>query len=399
MTAPTTWPDRVAFEQAIMTHARSFVDPDLRTATFDRDKFSQPISWSGGRAIVFRATCRSGRVTAVRFLMHDDLEASVRYHALSRHLSATPVRCLVAARWIAEGVQIGAGRYPMLTMDWVDGVTLDRYLDRVASRDCAAAELRTLAELWRSSCRTMADAEVGHGDVHAGNLLVAAKPGAAPAIFLVDYDNIWVPGLHVPFKEIGNPAFQHPRRTGPCGGRNADAFPATLVYLSLLHLANDPGSWNRVRGDDRLIFAKDDLSDTGREIWTELERSPEAQVRLLTAVTKRWLTDGPPDAFPTLEDVLREADRKVLSERAAPPGRRNVWPPLSARETPESRSGPERAMANRADGAVPRLHQAWPPAAPPRPPAEPRTGRSNHAVAWLAALLLLAAIIAFLSLR
>src|SRR5664279_3705315 len=233
----TKWPDRPDIFPCAIHPGKFFLDPELQTATF-ASSLGRPLFWSGGQATVLQATLANGRKTAVRFLHHKDEQASIRYDSLSRHLSAKPVASMVRTRWVKAGLRVNQGVYPILRMDWIDGKSLDGYVSTIVKSATAASDLRTIAEAWRLNCQDLMRSGMSHGDIHAGNAMGVAKNGRVD-LRLVDYDNVWVPGLGVPCKEEGNAAFQHPHRKSPHVGPHLDAFPNTMTYLSLLGLASD----------------------------------------------------------------------------------------------------------------------------------------------------------------
>src|SRR5882757_10418110 len=269
MTAPPTWPDRTLYSALVQSPATCFTTPDLQASTFALDRRGSVMAWSGGRAIVFRAEHPSGQRTAVRFMLRNDDAAGHRYDMLSRHLATNPVESFVGTHWIEDGLHIGPKSYPLLLMDWIDGLPLDRHVAQDIASGASPTHLHQLSEAWQRSCRSLVAAQIGHGDVHAGNTLVHVPEAGQPELRLVDYDNVWVPGLHIPSKEAGHPAFQHPGAGARDLGPYMDAFPNTLTYLSLAGLATDPGLWqHRHDSDDCLLFHRDDLQTPDSPIWT-----------------------------------------------------------------------------------------------------------------------------------
>jgi hypothetical protein len=359
----TTWPDGPTFQACAQNPGKHFLDPELAQATFEPDRRRGGVqAWSGGRATVIRANRSSGDSIAVRFSKQEDQQAAVRYYELSRYLSSNPVSTMVRTSWAAQGLRIGEGQYPILKMDWVSGKSLDTYITRRLESGGTAAEIATLAKAWRESCRSLGAANISHGDVHAGNTLVRENAQRPVELRLVDYDNVWFPGLHTPRKEIGHPAFQHPRRSEVPVGPNLDAVPNTLTYLSLTALASDPNLWRFHTSDDRLLFEKSDLADPSTAVWSALLNNSDAEVAALAKVTLDWLL-GPPNRFSSLEHVLAQASSAPLGP---PSGPVNVWPP---RNPAHQRPNPATATS-------------WPPSptrpgAPPPPPPTWSATRSN----------------------
>lgn len=374
MRTAATWPDRSTYSAVVLDPARCFGDAELSTATMARGRRGV-LAWSGGRAIVFQAVCPDGRSVAVRFLLSPDPAAGARYAALERHLAAYPVEALVRARWLDDGVRIEDSVFPMLKMDWVSGKPVDQYVAQTIEAGAASAPLGELARDWRHTCQLLTRARVGHGDIHAGNVMVAGDAGAAPALRLVDYDNVWVPGLSVASGEQGHPSFQHPHRVIGGTGPSMDAFPNTLMYLSLRALAAEPALWAGFhRGDDMLLFHRDDLVALDSQVWARLARSPDPIVAALAHLTRRWL-ESPCEQYAELEQALEAA-------RPAPPlPSPQVWN--------QWRAGPNTAATG--PGGP---EQVWPAEPVPPPPSPPTVAPPGaHRRRWLVVLVLLLALV------
>jgi aminoglycoside phosphotransferase (APT) family kinase protein len=260
-----TWPDASVFQACAQHPERYFRHADLREANFEPDRRRGGVQvWSGARATVLRANRPAGSGLAVRLSKQHDRDAAGRYDELCRFLASNRVPTMVHPRWRSRGLRIGDDEFPILTMDWVDGRTLDNHIGQLVGSAGGAADLTALAAAWRESCRTLSSVGLAHGDVHAGNTMVRTSTGRSVELRLVDYDNVWFPGSAAPVKEVGHPAFTHPRRSELPAGPGLDALPNTLTYLSLTALAGDPGLWRFHRADDCLLFDRSDLADPSR---------------------------------------------------------------------------------------------------------------------------------------
>ncbi|WP_395726562.1 hypothetical protein [Nakamurella sp.] len=359
--ATTTWPDGAMFQACAQHPDRHFTDPALRTATFEPDRRRGGIqAWSGGRATVIRANRGAGGPVAVRLSRQADDEAGARYLGLSRFLATCSLDFLVSATWQENGLRLGADHFPILTMDWVPGTSLDNYLSGTLAGRSATA-IAGLAAQWQAGCRALAQARLGHGDVHAGNTMVSDLGGGQTRLRLVDYDSVWYPGSTAPARETGHPAFTHPRRSELPPGPAIDAFPNTLTYLSLIALAVDPGLWTHHRVDDGLLFDRADLLDPTRPVWVALLASADRDVASLARTTLDWVT-GPPDRHGSLDQAIG-----ATGSRGA---RVNVWPP---RPAPGSLSPADRPPRAGFAGAS-RTLNTW----PARPAGSP-AGPAGHA--------------------
>jgi eukaryotic-like serine/threonine-protein kinase len=193
-------------------------------------------------------------------------------------------------------------------------------------------------------------------------------------------------------------------------GPSVDAFPATLVYLSLRALAAEPDLWDRFHTDDTLLLRYEDLTDArSAGVWGALAASPESVVRSLTAVVIRWLDDQP-DAVGSLEEAVAAAGlARALPprEEAAGTDQPNVWPPTTGpassaegrqawRPTPAAEPPPG-ARGTTVPG--PGMSQRWPGVqagrgASGRP--APRDGTNNHWL-WVLAIVVVVVLIVLLA--
>lgn len=377
-TAQTSWPDRALLFQLVQAPSHHFDDPDLQTSTFTRGRRGTPMAWSGGRAIVFQARDPNGRPQAVRFYLAPNQTAQARYEAIARHIRDTS-GAVVETEWRASGLVLTGQRYPLLKMRWIEGDPLDKHLDSVVGEPRASDLCLRMAEQWRKMCAELRSRQIAHGDIHAGNILVEHGAGS-PALRLVDYDSMWVPGLDDAPREDGHPAFRHPGHDASDWGPDVDAFANALVYLALRGLAADVTLWRFHEPDDKLLFTKDDLSDPHRDVWWAVQASPDPEVRSLADTLVAWLGERPL-RYRSLEDALAEPMKHAQDGT-------NVWPPRPASRSddagtqawgpptprPRERAGQPASPSAHADGP-----QQWgQPARPADLPAGPQ------GVGWLA---------------
>ena len=266
-----------------------FRDEELRSATF-RSSGNGAALWSGGRAAVFQAQIPSGLKLAVRVsLTTDGGRLRVPYLTLAQWAQSNPMPCLARTQWVDSGLVIDGVEVSLLKMEWIDGLTLDEYID-----DCVSngrfTDLLRLAEDWRSALTAMGSARFAHGDLHAQNIMITHDSVTSHLRF-VDYDSLWLPGVLEPPSEIGHQAYQHPSREW---GEHMDAFGASVVYLSLRAVAAQPLLWRDLhRGDMTLIVEESDLrGDDPRGVWTELAHHPDPIVRDLSVQLRRWCDES-----------------------------------------------------------------------------------------------------------
>jgi HEAT repeat protein len=252
------WPTPNDYHAAIQNPTHCFCDPELCYGEAAADEFGLPLLWAGSFAAVFQVRCPLDRVWAVKCFTRPVPDRRERYQAISQHLQGQRSPFMVEFRYLEEGIRVHGHWYPIVKMRWVEGRTLT---DFVAAHAGDPGVLGRLAQTWATLAEQLRRADLAHGDLHPGNVLLAE--GAAGDLRLLDYDGMWVPALAGnPPDEIGAPNYQHPARGKDDHSRDIDRFSHLLVYTALRCLeAGGQALWDRHFQDDNLLFRKDDFDD------------------------------------------------------------------------------------------------------------------------------------------
>ncbi len=251
---------------------------------------------SGNFAAVFPMTSAAGHQYAVKCFTREVSHQLQRYMLIGAYLSKLQPWWATDFQFIPDGIQVEASRYPILRMNWVSGFTLARWISSNVNQPTAIADL---ALRFDDMIRDLTAASMAHGDLQAGNLLVADNG----ALHLVDYDGMYVPGLDgLPAGEIGHPDYQPPGRSLTDYGPAMDRFSAWLISLSLKILATDPGLWDQLNPghDEFLLLNRSDLNDLrSSPRFSVLCSHRNAEVRRLASIARDILT-LPLPAIPAL---------------------------------------------------------------------------------------------------
>jgi len=291
-----TWPDLTEYHEALQSPQRSLGDPGLQKAQIDKDRFGMPKPATGGNAVVYKAT-EGQNVWAVRCFLRPISDHAERYAAISKHLQKNRSAHSTEFVYLADGLRIKGGTFPIVKMAWVQGQHLDRCVEGLLDQP---RELGALREKFRTLVKDIEQAKFAHGDLQHGNIMVTGKE-----LLLIDYDGMWVPALigrHA--TEIGHRAYQHPKRSMTDYGPYLDRFSALVIYLSLRALELDRKLWDTYYTGDNLLFVREDFTELGRSpIWGDLAalKNPEVTylAGILAAMVGRPLKD-----LPRLEAVL-----------------------------------------------------------------------------------------------
>lgn len=302
-----TWPTAVDYARTIQDPA-TLLDPRLSQAVLQRDMLGMPVSAAGQSAVVFQLSAEDQSV-AVRFFTRAPSEGPARYHALARHLEQRPSPALVPTRWISDAIVIDDIVRPAIWMPWLPGRPLNLVVDDLLDDP---VRIQALAEQFVAVVAQMQDAEVAHGDLQNGNLLVDDDL----SIRLVDLDGVWVPALTgSPPDETGHRCFQHPGRAQQDWGPWTDTYSGLLIYTSLLAIAADPELWSHHQGENLVLTPADLAAPGATPAWSSMAASPSRTVRELTRLLVEFTRASAPPSGPLAEFLDQHAP---VEETTAP---------------------------------------------------------------------------------
>ena len=353
--------------------------PKLQAAEFVWDSLGPTLA-RGSSAVVFQASVE-GRPQALRCYIREDASSRDRYSALDAYLAGRDLSPYVSGTtWLDGAITVNRSPWPVLTMDWIDGRTLNEYVDFLVTGSNAAA-LTTLAGRWRELVALLQRSEFAHGDLQHGNVMVDQDG----QLRLVDFDGVWIPQLagQSPPTEFGHPNYQHPLHHN--WDRWLDTFSALVIYTSLVALSKDPGLWLALYNSKNLLFAKTDFFPPFKtEAWKQLaalrrpagrRASQEAAGVLRPALVVQPEPGGDPGAAGRGPGPAAGPGGPALVG-AAPRARRGT-PAHGDRPTPASSSRPRPQQAppptvvRGAPGAGRARARRGAPGGPPGPAARP----------------------------
>ena len=363
------------YYKAVQAPSRSFTVPKLQAAEFVWDSLGPTLA-RGSSAVVFQASVE-GKPQALRCYIRNDASSRDRYSALDAYLAGHDLSPYVSGTtWLDGAIMVNRATWPVLTMDWIDGRTLNEYVDFLVTGSNTAA-LTTLAARWRELVALLQRSEFAHGDLQHGNVMVDQEG----QLRLVDFDGVWIPQLagQSPPTEFGHPNYQHP--VLHVWDRWLDTFSALVIYLSLTALGKDPGLWLALYNSKNLLFAKNDFFPPFKtEAWKQLAALGDPQVdelarRLQECCDPDWVSAK------SLEMTLdRQAGAPV---RPPIPAEQRWWeqkPASGPGPRPRRRPGPgPRRPRPRAPPPRPRAARRRRPRRPAAPPPRPLPSRRRTA--------------------
>ncbi len=254
------WPLSQDYNEAIQSPASNFADADLKSGEAVSNALGLPVPYSGNFADVYQVRCPDGSRWAVKCFTRKVEGLRERYAEISKHLKQAKLPFTVEFSYLEQGIRVGGQWYPVLKMQWVEGLTLNAFVEQYADKP---AMLEALRRMWGRMETYLVGAKVAHADLQHGNVLLV--PGAtanALALKLIDYDGMWVPALASSLSgEVGHPAYQHPkRRPDKVYGLEVDRFPLLVIATSLRALeVKGKDLWEKYNNGDNLLFKETDL--------------------------------------------------------------------------------------------------------------------------------------------
>jgi hypothetical protein len=290
-----TYPQSTEYHSAVQNPELCFVDPELKAGIVRTTPLGLPYALSGGFALTY--TIESGsKKFAVRCFHREVRDIQSRYEMISKRLKVLNSKFFVDFDYEDKGIKVNNGKYPVVKMRWVEGLTLGDYISKTATNKQKMASLR---DQFRELNDFLIQSNIAHGDIQDLNVIVSND-----RLVLIDYDGMYVDGLAIGSgNEIGHKDFQHPSRTAKQFGPNMDRFSLILIDLALSIIIERPDLLLKYKsGGEALLFKANDFKDPGKSLlFTELMSIPS----LVSSVANfRAVCQAPVDSMPGLRDFL-----------------------------------------------------------------------------------------------
>ena len=242
---------------------------DLRLVYDDQ---GHPIMSSGNFAVVFKMQAPTGEYHALKCFLRDQEERSERYQMIAEELQYVQSTYLVKFRYLESELFVDVPNtegeeYPVLLMDWVDGIPLDQYLKTIINK---IYEKDLLAYRFSLLARWLVTQPFAHGDLKPDNICVRDDG----SLVLFDYDGMYVPALYGRKSlEQGSPHYRHPLRSTLPFDEHIDDYSLSLILLSLRAIALDETLYVRYSSSEYLLLSEQDqLNPYTSPVFKELNR-------------------------------------------------------------------------------------------------------------------------------
>ena len=247
------------YVEAIKSAEDNFEELSYLRPVLDDDGL--PVMSAGGFSVVFKMKDeQSGKLYAVKCFTKEQEGRSESYKHIADELEfvssnyLTPIRFLEKELFV-DTDQTTETEFPVLLMDWVDGIPMDKYVQKIINNQY---HLELLAYRFSKLATWLLAQPFAHGDLKPDNILVKEDG----SIVLVDYDGMYVPAMKgQKARELGSPNYRHPQRTIDEFDRHIDDFPLATICLSLKAIALKPDLFNNSTGECGLLLNEFDYRD------------------------------------------------------------------------------------------------------------------------------------------
>ncbi len=333
-------PERLAYDEAMQLAAirLKVADPELKqgrvemvSITTTQGSIERPWGIEGGFAVVYKFRRKNGSVCALRcFRVPMSSDTQLRYERIGPYFHTHVLDITAGFKYYDEAIVVKEQgkpqnlKYPVIEMDWIDGVTLVEKVNELCrKRECAA--LKDLATQWIDMLRLMEQAHIAHGDLAGVNVMVRDDG----RMVLIDYDGVHIPeftGLSQVL--LGQDDFQHPQMAQRRFSEHMDAFSALVIYTALIALAAKPELWDGYTAftpdgkllDVNMLFRKQDFQDPQHSpLFHDLEQVGDAHVKAIVRELKRACQQSIHDVrfpFALVDPDYREKQALAELERA-----------------------------------------------------------------------------------
>ena len=298
------WPTPQEYNEAIQNCRTNFRDPELQKFSPEVNKLGMPKPCSGQFATVYRVS-NGAQSLAVRCFLNHYPDQEARYAAISAHLNAKNLPCMVPFEFQKKGIRVNGEWFPILKMEWIGGEKIDAYLFKNLANQAA---LNDIASRWLSMMKLLRDTGIAHGDLQHGNIIVSQG-----SLKLIDYDGMFVPALKgYATHEVGHRNYQHPKRTNADFSADLDNFSAWVIYASIVGFGFDKNLWAHAKaGDERLMLSECDYRNPAQsDILARMSKSGDGRLKFMAEQLARF------PSLPVLQ--VPKLDASNIPNSAAP---------------------------------------------------------------------------------
>jgi serine/threonine protein kinase len=230
----------------------------LTYLTPEKGLFGDVYFSSGNFAVVFKMRdSRNGALKAVKCFTREQERRTESLGQISAYLETLHSPFIVPYTFLNDEIWVNDAEYPVLLMDWVEGVTLGEKVKTLCdARDTEG--LHRLSVAFADMALALLAQDWAHGDLKHDNIIVRLDNTLA----LVDYDGCFVPSMSGQnARETGSPCYLHPKRMAQHFDRHIDDFSILVIFLSLRALVNAPELMAQHHNGENLVLTTADFGN------------------------------------------------------------------------------------------------------------------------------------------
>ena len=266
------WPTMTDYQEAVQAPRICFSDKQLTGGSAVVNKLGLPRPICGQFASVYEIESGGSR-WAIKCFLRNIPDLHNRYAKIAAHIGTVELPYFVTFDYLRKGIRIRGDVYPIVKMEWDEGLGLNQYIEKnVTDR----AVLEQLEQNWLQLLEDLQSVKIAHGDLQHGNVLVSPDG----SLRLIDYDGMWVPklkgqGSH----ETGHPDYQSPLRSGDDFHEGIDQFAGDVIHMAIRALIRKPDLWQKYNNGDNIVFRRGDYLDPKNSaLFAELRALGDDQI-------------------------------------------------------------------------------------------------------------------------
>ncbi len=197
------------------------------------DASGDPVMTGGNFAVVFKMQDKNtGKYYALKCFTREQEGRAESYKLIAEELEFVNTAYFTHFKYYDKELFVDCANsdeteFPVVLMDWVEGLTLDKYVIR---NKYDGYKLSSLTYNFYKFSDWLLSQPFAHGDLKPDNILVSSKGN----LILVDYDGMFVPKmLGQSAREQGSPNYRIPYPINVSFNKSIDDFAITHILLSL----------------------------------------------------------------------------------------------------------------------------------------------------------------------
>ena len=266
---------------------------------------------SGSFAVVFKAL-ENNKEIAVRCFIGTDINYIERYRKIDSYLKNINDSWKSNIEFLDNEIQVDGKYYPVLKMDWIDGLLFEKYIDiNLYNNDILLKLQKQLVKISKSLEKN----KISHGDIQEGNIIIQEINGN-PKIKLIDYDGMYIPDFQGEKQiERGRSEYQHPNRVNFIFDEKIDRFSFWVILCALEALKFDKTLWKEIMQGgfntlSNMLFSANDFSNPNQsKLFNRLENLKQPSLNFYLEQIKNSLITsivGQVKLFGQIENIDEE---------------------------------------------------------------------------------------------